>query len=212
MTTILSTRVRPWAGLACVTTIVACGVLGNGTALSQTASQQTAFRAQALAVHNLDRAKYPVPALALAAETDVLNTGAQDWAIHLAQTGKLEHSTSDQRNGAGENIFVEYDTGNISPDAVAKAMVDAWYGEVGNYDYTTPEAHTATTGHFTQVIWKGTTTLGCGYSIGTFTDNTQTPPVVFNTYFGVCRYTPAGNVSTQYTDNVPLATPNTNPM
>ena len=39
------------------------------------------------------------------------------------------------------------------------------------------------TGHFTQVVWKSTTQLGCGLAVNRG-----------NKIYGVCNYSPAGNV------------------
>jgi hypothetical protein len=65
-----------------------------------------------------------------------------------------------------------------------------------DYDYCDPEGEQLTPDKrppydcFTQMVWKGTTSMGCGYADATFGD------------FMVCRYTPAGNVSGEYADNV----------
>lgn len=34
-----------------------------------------------------------------------MNAQAAKWAQHMASKGKLQHSTVEQRNGEGENIF-----------------------------------------------------------------------------------------------------------
>jgi hypothetical protein len=46
------------------------------------------------------------------------------------------------------------------------------------------------TGHFTQVVWKGTTAVGCGWA--------QCNGFVLIT----CRYSPPGNVIGQFAQNV----------
>jgi hypothetical protein len=73
-------------------------------------------------------------------------------------------------------------------------MADAWYNEVQQYNFGSP-GYSATTGHFTQVVWKNTTAMGCGFA---FTSDCQS-------IYGVCQYTPAGNYLTQFEENV-LAT------
>jgi glioma pathogenesis-related protein 2 len=206
--------------VACVATIVAWGVLGQGTAFGQTDQQEDTFRNTALAHTNTDRANYSNAGeqpLALVSSTDpnyaVLNTGSQDWALHLASTGDLAHSSDADRtlpdgSVAGENLFITFDTANVGPDAVAKQMVDTWYSEYDYYDPKQPEAHVDQTGHYTQLVWLSTTTMGCGYAIGSYTVPAGAPlaGTVYNTYYGVCRYSPAGNVSGEYAANVP--TPN----
>ena len=39
--------------------------------------------------------------------------------------------------------------------------VDAWGNERDEYDFNNPQ-FTEQTGHFTQLVWKNTTTVGCG--------------------------------------------------
>lgn len=46
------------------------------------------------------------------------------------------------------------------------------------------------TGHFTQVVWKGSKSFGCGLAIGN------------NKAFGVCNYYPPGNYLGQFENNV----------
>ena len=42
-----------------------------------------------------------------------------------------------------------------------KSAITAWYDEVSDYDYSNP-GFSSSTGHFTQLVWVGTTKLGCG--------------------------------------------------
>ena len=65
-----------------------------------------------------------------------------------------------------------------------------WYDEINDYDLSNPGFSMAT-GHFTQEVWKDTDTLGCG--IGVASDNTV---------YGVCNYTPQGNIEGQFEQNV----------
>jgi hypothetical protein len=60
---------------------------------------------------------------------------------------------------------------------------------VSSYDYNAA-TFSGATGHFTQVVWKGTTKLGCG----------SNPSCGMKTY--VCQYTPPGNVMGEFADNV----------
>ena len=86
---------------------------------------------------------------------------------------------------------------HLDPVTVADKAVTSWYNEAGNYDYNDP-GFSADTGHFTQVVWVSTTTLGGGYAIGSAVIN----GVTYNAFYSVCRYYPAGNVEGQFDDNV----------
>jgi len=61
-----------------------------------------------------------------------------------------KHSTS----GYGENIA--WATNDKSPATI----VEMWYGEESLYDYNFP-GYSPGIGHFTQIIWKNTTKIGC---------------------------------------------------
>lgn len=58
--------------------------------------------------------------------------------------------------GYGENVA----SGHPSPEAA----ITAWVNERQVYSYQNP-AFSSATGHFTQVVWKGTKEVGCGWKI-----------------------------------------------
>jgi uncharacterized protein YkwD len=63
---------------------------------------------------------------------DHLAQEAQKWANHLAQIGKMEHSTGDQRPNQGENLF----WGMASPGPYKNPYTNAakgWMDEAKNY-------------------------------------------------------------------------------
>jgi hypothetical protein len=68
-----------------------------------------------------------------------------------------------------------------------------WYDEIKDYDWANPgkSINSNAIGHFTQVVWKGSTQLGCGIGVTTG-----------NSVYGVCNYSPAGNYLGQYAENV----------
>lgn len=53
----------------------------------------------------------------------------------------------------GENLAAGYST--------PAAAIDAWYEENTSYDYVAGMFSSAT-GHFTQMVWKGASSFGCG--------------------------------------------------
>jgi pathogenesis-related protein 1 len=74
--------------------------------------------------------------------------------------------------------------------------IDAWATEAYYYDYSTNSTNTLgkPVGHYTQIIWKNTTKVGCGKAISKkykFFDGNQ------DVYYEwvVCRYSPPGNVA-----------------
>jgi uncharacterized protein YkwD len=152
------------------------------------------IRAAVLARHNVLRAKHGSPPMAL---SEALTETAQAWAEEIAQSGTFAHSPRDLRNDAGENIYASFTGEPLAPKTLADAAVMSWYEEVKDYDYGTPVGSSAT-GHFTQVVWKGSTQLGVGAARGTRTENGR--EVEFE--YVVCQYAPSGNVRGRYADNV----------
>jgi hypothetical protein len=67
----------------------------------------------------------------------------------------------------------------------------SWYDEISSYNYSSP-GFSSTTGHFTQVIWLGSTQLGIGIA---FSSDNKNATVVANYY-------PPGNVLGSFSANV----------
>jgi pathogenesis-related protein 1 len=148
------------------------------TRADEPAPQQDAAPNAILAAHNARRAEHCARPLVW---SDALAQTAQRWADHLAANGcQLEHS----QGAYGENLAAGT-SGSLSPEDV----VSMWYRESEHYRF----AHggfSMQTGHFTQLVWVGTTSLGCGTTTCNGLD-------VF-----VCNYDPPGDVEGQYRENV----------
>ncbi len=128
-----------------------------------------------LQAHNSYRALHSTPGVIWSAE---VAGSAQAYA----DTCPTSHSGS----GYGENLaWATYDMGRT-------AVVKMWYDEETKYDYTDPGFSTET-GHFTQVVWKGTTEIGCGFKTGC-TNGWE------NVW--VCQYNPPGNYIGRFAENV----------
>merc|ERR1712020_835546 len=141
------------------------------------------FRQDSLTAHNTYRAKHGVGALKLNAE---LNALAQEWADHLIAEGTFEHRPN---NKYGENIYMS--SGSAAQDQ-AQGAVDSWYSEIKDYTFgKEPSWGGPVTGHFTQVVWKGSTDVGVAVA-------QEGSKVVV-----VANYSPPGNYGGQYVDNVP---------
>ncbi|KAF6008871.1 hypothetical protein HII13_003705 [Brettanomyces bruxellensis] len=109
---------------------------------------------------------------------------AQTYADSYSCDGVLSHSGNKYNgSGLGENLAYGYDF----DDAGA---VTAWYDEISDYNYDDP-GFSEKTGHFTQVVWKSSTELGCGYKYcGSYYG-----------YYIVCNYLPQGNIVSSGSDS-----------
>ncbi|NEQ68309.1 MAG: secretion protein [Symploca sp. SIO2D2] len=178
-----------YLGLA---TIIPLGIVSANSAIGQSGINQSALQSAALSKHNSYRGTHNSPNMTLSSS---LNSSAQNWANHLASNGVFEHSKT---NNVGENLFVSYTSASsVDSAALADQAVTSWYNEVSDYDYANP-GFSGKTGHFTQVVWKNSTELGCAAAQGVKTLGGNQ----YNAYYVVCQYSPAGNFQGQFPDNV----------
>lgn len=81
------------------------------------------------------------------------------------------------------------------------STIDAWYGEGANYDFAQP-GFSLQTGHFTQVVWSASTSLGCARAQCPLSTLKEDPSAKGDVYFYVCRYAVRGNTDGAYPANV----------
>lgn len=143
-----------------------------------------------LAQHNAYRAKHGSPPLVW---SDVIAADAGEWISQC----KYGHGGGPPRSKTpeGENLFA---SGGAPPMGTYITMAsNNWYHEIKDYNYKSPTLDGiggASVGHFTQLIWKETTTIGCaahhcGKGLKGFWDSTSS-----SIYVG-CRYSPPGNIA-----------------
>lgn len=134
-----------------------------------------------LAAHNRERAALDVPALIW---SDRLAADAESWGRHLARIGYLEHyeEMSYDPDAQGENLWAGT-RGYFSPED----MVGLWLAEKDNYQsgifpFVSRTGRLEDVGHYTQIIWRDSTHVGCAVIEGHADE------------FLVCRYSTGGNV------------------
>jgi hypothetical protein len=135
--------------------------------------------ARLLAVHNAERARLRIPPLAWDA---ALAAAASAYGRQLIPLGRLRHSSSKSRPGQGENLWM----GTRGAYSLER-MAGGWAEErqifrAGAFPYVSTSGKWADVGHYTQIIWRRTTRVGCALEQGRQWD------------YLVCRYSPAGNV------------------
>lgn len=131
-----------------------------------------------LDAHNRARAKHCAGPLAWSPR---LEQAAQQWASTLVKKGCVFGHSGGQY---GENLAA----GTIGA-LDGESTVQMWYDEVKQYNFKRG-GFSMNTGHFTQLVWRATTQVGCARAQCKGND------------IYVCEYDPAGNVETEYQQNV----------
>jgi Cysteine-rich secretory protein family len=161
-------------------TTVAVSIAASSPINSQVVAQNTGGAAEILNAHNKYRQEVNVPPLKW---SNTLASNAQKWANYLASRGgNLQHS---QNSGEGENLWA----GTAGAFSYTQ-MVDSWGAEKryfvnGTFPNVSSTGNWYDVGHYTQIIWRNTTAVGCGVARGGGKD------------ILVCRYGPRGNYQGQ---------------
>jgi len=148
-------------------------------ALMHRSSYGSTLEARLLASHNRERAAFGAAPLKWDPN---LAVAAASYGPSLSAMGRLQHSSRANRPGQAENLWM----GTLKAYS-PEAMVGAWNGEKrylrpGIFPYVSSTGNWQDVAHFTQVIWKGTTHVGCAVHRDARYD------------FLICRYSPKGNV------------------
>lgn len=166
--------------------LLPCHALAFQSAGTQSEKQgaNDRMREEVLAVHNKYRAELEIPPLAW---SETLAAHATQWATYLAQSGgRLCHS---KFPGEGENLWKG--TANYYSHT---QKVEYWaskkkFFKSGIFPHVSTTGNWSDVGHYSQMIWRRTTEVGCAkISAG-------------NQDIFVCRYAPPGNIFTRKYDD-----------
>jgi hypothetical protein len=133
---------------------------------------------------NAYRAKHNSPPLLW---DDTISAFAQEYSLYLVTHNLFQHSN---KEGYGENLayFQGYPNEMMT---LIKKSIDLWYDEIKLYNFNYA-GYSPSTGHFTCLVWKSTTSFGMGYS---FNNDTKVVDITMNT-------APPGNIIGQFQQNV----------
>lgn len=131
--------------------------------------------AEIVAAHNKYRAQVGVPPLRWSGR---LADGAQQWAEEIAALSEMRHSGT---SGVGENLAVWWG----SRPSLSQ-LIGMWGDEKsefhpGRFPNVSVTGNWKSVAHYTQMIWRDTTEVGCGSA-------SNAAKVFF-----VCWYSPQGN-------------------
>lgn len=172
----------------------------SSTQVSSTYSSDADFRSSVLNSTNIYRKQHNASDL-------TWNTSLATYAATYAERCLWEHSVralparhvsnfafylwtdSSQHGPSGENLAEGF------PNTTA--AIEAWGNERSKYNFDRPTGFSKSTGHFTQLVWKDTKSVGCGRKE---CDNGDKDGALG--WLIVCEYWPAGNVDGEYKSEV----------
>lgn len=136
------------------------------------------FESRLVSRHNAERERHGIPPLNW---DPALARSARAWADRLAATGAFYHAPENPTAPEGENLWAGT-PGRFTPEA----MVDAWAREQrffrpGRFPGNSTTGRVGDVGHYTQLMWRATRSVGCALAHGRREDVL------------VCRYSEAGN-------------------
>lgn len=168
------------------------------------ASGETGRMVGMTAAHNAVRAmvetSMSLPPMSWSSE---LAAYAQEWADHLGKAAcdLPVHRSMSELNGMnrGENLYV-MTAYPKPPNSTPESAVTAWANEVQCYTYgpfmdgdacnmsCTSKMYSDGCGHYTQIVWRKSTQVGCGVSSCVNSKG-------FDEDIWICNYSPAGNIT-----------------
>ena len=149
-------------------------------ALTSTAASLDPVARTLLAAHNRERAAIGAPPLQWDPR---LAESAAAYGPQLAALGRLVHSPRAGRPGQRENLAMDH-SAFTSPER----LIGTWTAEKerfvpGLFPGVSRTGHWKDVAHYTQMVWKTTTHVGCAIH----TDGRQWS-------YLICRYSPPGNI------------------
>jgi uncharacterized protein YkwD len=175
--------------------LVAAAVVGVPAEATARASfsdhTDKAFLNDALAAVNAYRAKHGAPKVAL--DNTAIAYAKKRAAVVSTKSG-LSHGHAGLDKSYGENLHWSASSkdGEMAP---ASKAVKAWYDEIKDYNFKNPN-FSGKTGHFTQLVWKGSTKIGAARVTG------REPGKQWYETYIVMVFQPPGNMMGEFAKNV----------
>lgn len=151
---------------------------------SAAAAKATTYQQRVLVSHNVHRANHSASNL-------VWDNALASTAAKIASTCVYAHNTTTDGGGYGQNIAA-----GLAADNITAVITELFYnGEVSYFNRLYGQAQPDMSnfhnwGHFSQIVWKGTSKVGCATQYcpkGLANVGPYTPP-----HFTVCNYGPPG--------------------
>ena len=147
-------------------------------AVAASVQPESGIAARILAMHNRERAAVGAPPLAW---DPALAASAASYGPTLASLGRLAHSPRETRPGQRENLAMGSSGYYGLEDLVGFWVEEKRHFQPGLFPNVSRTGQWKDVAHYTQMIWKGTTNVGCAVHVASGRN------------YLICRYSPPGN-------------------
>jgi hypothetical protein len=154
------------------------GLLAAAPAAAYQSAPLAGTSARLLALHNAERGRLGVAPLQWDA---TLAASAASYGLALEQLGRLEHSPRVSRPGQRENLWMGTRGAFGLEQMVGSWLAEKRYFRPGLFPNVSATGNWLDVSHYTQMVWRGTTHVGCAIHRSARWD------------FLICRYSPPGN-------------------
>lgn len=165
-----------------VSAILALGtslaVASPGLTAAASSADASSMAALILSLHNRERAAVGAPPLAW---DPALAASAASYGPSLAALGRLAHSPRETRPGQRENLAMGSASHYGPEDLVGLWVDEKQHFQPGTFPNVSRTGEWKDVAHYTQMIWKGTTNVGCAMHVAAGRN------------YLICRYSPPGN-------------------
>jgi hypothetical protein len=166
------------AVLALIVAAASLASASPGVTAAATNADANSLADRILAMHNRERAAVGAPPLAW---DPSLAASAASYGPSLAALGRLAHSPRETRPGQRENLAMG-SASHYGPEQLVGFWVEEkQYFQPGTFPNVSRTGQWKDVAHYTQMIWKGTTNVGCAVHVAAGRN------------YLICRYSPPGN-------------------
>lgn len=149
-----------------------------GVAATTVDGDTSSIATRILAMHNRERAEVGAPPLAW---DPMLADAAASYGPSLAALGRLAHSPRETRPGQRENLAMGSASHYGLEDLVGLWVAEKQQFQPGKFPDVSRTGEWQDVAHYTQMIWKSTTNVGCAMYVAQGRN------------YLICRYSPPGN-------------------
>ncbi|RSH80391.1 uncharacterized protein EHS24_008967 [Apiotrichum porosum] len=121
------------------------------------------------------------------------------WNATLAQDS-ADHTKACNMSHQGDDNLAWMWASGTAPDFAVSGNLDGWASEWKDYPFDNPAANAYS--HFTEMVWKGTTQIGCSWNVDCDPTKGDLGDAMHSMVYFTCKHFVAGNMLGAFGENV----------